>query len=135
TDYFSPEMDYAVSDPAELDRHLPTINALLARAGQPPLARADIASGQAQLKCLIDLCHLNGIAVIFDVVYNHAGGNFDDRSIAWYDRQPQSTNWSSDRRTLYFGNGEHAGGLIFNYADSHCRHFLIDNAGFRLASY
>ena len=34
----------------------------------------DISSGPGQLKALVDLCHVYGIAVVFDVVYNHAGG-------------------------------------------------------------
>jgi 1,4-alpha-glucan branching enzyme len=37
---------------------------------------------------LVDLCHLYGIAVAFDVVYNHAGGfEGDDESIYFWDRE------------------------------------------------
>ena len=50
-----------------------TINVFAAK-GLAPLALADIASAPAQLKVLVDLCHVHGIAVVFDVVYNHAGG-------------------------------------------------------------
>ena len=41
-----------------------------------------------QLKALIDLCHVHGLAVILDVVYNHAGGDFGDESLYFFDRQP-----------------------------------------------
>ena len=40
-----------------------------------------------QLKALIDLCHIYGLAVILDVVYNHAGGDFGDQSLYFFDRQ------------------------------------------------
>ena len=41
-----------------------------------------------QLKALMDLCHIHGLAVILDVVYNHAGGDFGDQSLYFFDRQP-----------------------------------------------
>jgi len=133
-DYFSPEMIYQVEDAAELDRRLPILNALLAARRAAPLTRDELAPGPNQLKCLVDLCHLHGIAVIFDLVYNHAGGGFDGaegRSIAFYDRQrPSGAPWQDDKATLYFGNGEHAGGLVFDYGRDAVRQFLIDNARF-----
>ncbi|WP_144185794.1 alpha-amylase family glycosyl hydrolase [Elioraea rosea] len=133
-DYYSPEMAYQVEQPADLDRHVGIVNALLAAQGAAPLATADIVTGPNQLKCLIDLCHLHGIAVIFDLVYNHAGGGFDGatgRSIAFYDRQtPSGAAWQDDKATLYFGNGEHAGGLVFDYQRDEVRAFLIENARF-----
>ncbi len=135
-DYFSPEMTYQVEDAGELARHLATVNGLLDAAGRPRLALADLEPGPNQLKCLVDLCHLNGIAVIFDVVYNHAGGGFDPRSLAFYDgQQPSGAPWQDDEATLYFGNGEHAGGLVFNYRRDPVRSFLIDNARFLLNEY
>lgn len=135
-DYFSPEMTYQVEDAAELARHLVTVNALLDAAGRPRLTPVELAPGPNQLKCLVDLCHLNGLAVIFDLVYNHAGGGFDPRSIAFYDQQPKSgAAWQDDKGSLYFGNGEHAGGLIFNYECDGVRGLLIDNARFFLDEY
>ena len=81
-DYFSPDLPYVERDAPALNAHLSTINRLLAAKGFPPLASADIASAPAQLKALVDLCHLYGIAVVFDVVYNHAGGfEGDDHSL------------------------------------------------------
>ena len=79
TDLFSPEMDYAV--PAgELAPYLARVNRLLTAKGFPPLAAAQLTGQINQFKAFIDLCHLYGIAVIADVVYNHAGGGFDDQS-------------------------------------------------------
>ena len=37
------------------------------------LTRANLESQVNQLKALIDVCHVYDIAVLFDVVYNHAG--------------------------------------------------------------
>jgi 1,4-alpha-glucan branching enzyme len=130
-DYFSPEMTFQVEDPAEISRHLSVINAMLAERGHPPLASADLAPGPNQLKCLIDLCHLNGIAVIFDLVYNHAGGGFGDRSLFFYDRQA----WGDDNRSLYFTRAGWAGGKVFAYWKAPVRQFLIDNAVACLAEY
>src|SRR5690606_6794827 len=81
TDLFSPEMDYGVEAP-DLPRYLETVNRLLADRGQPPLQLGDLEPQINQLKVFVDLCHLYGMAVIFDAVYNHAGGVFgDDQSL------------------------------------------------------
>jgi 1,4-alpha-glucan branching enzyme len=130
-DYFSPEMTYQLEDPGEIARHLELINAMLAEAGRPAMAVADLLPGPNQLKCLIDLCHLNRLAVIFDVVYNHAGGGFGDRSLWFYDRQPHG----DDNRSLYFTEHGHAGGKIFAYWQAPVRQFLIDNARFCVDEY
>ena len=76
-----------------------------------------------QLKAFIDLCHLYGIAVIADVVYNHAGGGFGDQSIYFFDRKPAGDNNDS----LYFLRDGHAGGLVFAFWKREVRQFLIDN--------
>ena len=47
---------------------------MLSAKGFAPLTLQDITPGPAQLKAMVDLCHVYGIAVAFDVVYNHAGG-------------------------------------------------------------
>ena len=130
-DYFSPEMAFQVEDAVELARHRATANALLRECGAAELALADLVPGPSQLKCMIDLCHLNGIAVIFDLVYNHAGGGFQDRDLYFYDRQP-----GGDRnRSLYFTDRGWAGGLVFAYWNAGVRQFLIDNARFFLDEY
>jgi 1,4-alpha-glucan branching enzyme len=130
-DYFSPEMVYQVEDQAELAQHLAVVNGLLTEHGHAPLALADLVSGPNQLKCLIDLCHLNGMAVILDLVFNHAGGGFGDRSLYYYDRQP----WGDDNRSLYFTDKGWAGGKVFAYWQDPVRQFLIDNALFFLGEY
>src|SRR3954471_15341598 len=73
TDMFSPEVDYSVPDSA-LAPYADALNALLTSKGQPHVSVGDLVGGYAQLKALVDLCHLHGIAVIADVVYNHAKG-------------------------------------------------------------
>jgi 1,4-alpha-glucan branching enzyme len=131
TDYFSPEMDYQVEADAALVRYLATANHLLADHGQSPLALADLRPGPNQLKAVVDLCHLNGIAVIFDVVYNHAGGGFDDQSMYFMDRRVPHSNADS----LYFTEQGWAGGLVFDFRQDFVRQLLIDNARFLLEEY
>jgi 1,4-alpha-glucan branching enzyme len=129
-DYFSPDFLYTTTDPAVLARHLLTINGLLADKGHPPLTAAQIASGADQLKALVDLCHLHGIAVVFDVVYNHAGGFAgDDECLYFWDRQPGTVD---NNNSLYFTDRGVAGGLSFALQKREVRQFLIDNASFWL---
>jgi 1,4-alpha-glucan branching enzyme len=131
TDYFSPEMDYAVHDDAELQAVLDRVNPLFAARGGAPLAIAEARGSMAQLKILVDLFHLHGLAVVFDVVYNHAGGDFGDRSIYYFDRQ-HDNGWTN---SLYFMNADWAGGLVFDFTKPEVRQFLIDNARFYLDEY
>jgi 1,4-alpha-glucan branching enzyme len=123
TDLFSPEMDYAVPS-AELAPYCQRINRLLAKHGRPALRVADLTGQVNQLKTFVDLCHLHGIAVLADVVYNHAGGGFDDQSLYFFDRQPPGDN----ARSLYFTRQGHAGGLVFDYQQPLVRRLLVDNA-------
>jgi 1,4-alpha-glucan branching enzyme len=79
----------------------------------------------------VDLCHLYGIAVVFDVVYNHAGGfDGDDESLYFWDRE-QGNNDSS----LYFTSQGWAGGLSFALWKREVGQFLIDNAVFHLREF
>ena len=71
---FSPALDYAVYDLGALPGYLATINRLLAAKGFAPMTLEDITPGYAQMKAMVDLLHVYGIAVMFDVVHNHAGG-------------------------------------------------------------
>jgi 1,4-alpha-glucan branching enzyme len=129
-DYFSPENAYFI--PADqLGWRLASVNRMLERFGKQPLPAQQLAQGVNQLKCLIDLCHLHGIAVIFDLVYNHAGGGFDDRSIWFYDRQ-RTDNLNN---SLYFTDQGWAGGQIFAYWNEFVSRFLIDNACFFLREF
>jgi 1,4-alpha-glucan branching enzyme len=129
-DYFAPEGQY-VATAAELPGKLAAINAMLASFGKPNLAAAQLAPGINQLKCFVDLCHLHGIAVIFDLVYNHAGGGFDDHSLWFYDRQLNGDL----NHSLYFTDQGWAGGEIFAYWNDWVAQFLIDNARFFLNEY
>ncbi len=130
-DYYSPEMGYQVSDEAQLQQYLTTINRLLARKGHGPLHLDTIRGGDAQLKIMIDLLHLYGIAVVCDVVYNHGGGfgGFggipeDRESIFFWDRQQPGDN----NRSLYFTSQTHAGGLGFALFKQEVSDFLVNNA-------
>ncbi len=127
TDLFSPEMDYAV-DPADLDRYVAMVSRVRAARGRPSLAREHLAGQVNQLKALVDTAHAHGLAVLTDVVYNHAGPGFDDQSLASFDR---SASWDD----LYLGSEGHAGGRVFAYRKPEVRQFLIDNANLFLREY
>ena len=131
SDIFSPEMDYAV--PAEeLGPYLTMANELLAECGCETLTQSQLVGQVNQLKVMIDICHVYGLAVILDVVYNHAGGfNGDDQSIYFFDRSVNGNNNDS----LFFTDQGHAGGLVFAYWKQEVRQFLIDNANFFLEEY
>jgi 1,4-alpha-glucan branching enzyme len=129
-DLFSPDFPY-VASAADLPGYLATINALLTARQLAPLKLDDIASGPAQLKVLVDLCHVHGIAVAFDVVYNHAGGfsvngQLDDNCLYYFDRLPDQNN---NNDSLYFTNQDRGtGGLAFAMWNDDVCQFLFDNA-------
>jgi 1,4-alpha-glucan branching enzyme len=131
-DYFSPDFPYVVSDPTALNAHLFIINDLLAAKGFSPLLLQDITPGPAQLKALVDLCHIYGIAVAFDVVYNHAGGftvdgtQPDDNCLYYWDR---AKNVGDNNESLYFTDQDRGtGGLSFALWKNDVSQFLINNA-------
>jgi 1,4-alpha-glucan branching enzyme len=80
---------------------------------------------------VIDLLHVYGLAVVFDVVYNHAGGDFGDESIYFFDRQRNGDK----NHSLYFTDHEWAGGQVFAFWKGEVRQFLIDNARFFFDEY
>lgn len=131
TDYFSPEMDFAVAD-ADLPAYAQQVNAMLAARGLAPYAVDDLRGEMNQLKALVDLCHVHGLAVLLDVVYNHAGGDFGDQSMYFFDRQPAA---GGNGNSLYFTTVGHAGGLVFDFGKPEVRAFLIANARFFLDEY
>jgi len=133
TDFYSPEALYGVSD-VLLDGYLPQVNQLLDAKGLAHFSRPDLQGEMNQLKVLVDVCHVYGIAVIFDLVYNHAGGNFGLESLWFYDRQTGSAipqYWNS----LFFSDRTWAGGDVFNFQSDGVRQFLINNAKFFLEEY
>jgi len=132
TDYFSPEMDFAAED-GDLAPYLDEANELLDAKGLARYKAEDLRGEMNQLKGLIDLCHVHGLAVILDVVYNHAGGDFGDESLYFFDRQPTSGGVKDN--SLYFNGKGHAGGDVFDFAKPEVRDFLIQNARFFLDEY
>ena len=112
---------------ADLDTYLAKVNALLARKGIAAMAPASSRSRCHQLKALIDICHLYGLAVILDVVYSHAGNSIpgQDESLWFFDRaKPANKN-----NSLYFTDQDNAG-PVFAFWKQEVRQFLIDNARF-----
>ena len=131
SDLYSPEMDYEVPA-ADIDAYLATANRLLAQKGKSPLDRRVLAIGINQLKALIDICHHYGIAVIFDVVYNHASGDVvgQQESLYFFDRM----GGHDKNDSLYFTSEDHTG-PVFAFWNADVRQFLIDNARFFLEEY
>ena len=126
SDYFAPEFRYAADDPTNPVDYLTIVNGMLARHSRLPLTANQIAGPYAQLKLLVDLCHLYGLAVHFDVVYNHAGDfNGDDESLYFWDRQSGNNDAS-----LYFSAATDMGpgGLPFALWKQEVQSFLIDHA-------
>ncbi|HEX3875341.1 MAG TPA: alpha amylase C-terminal domain-containing protein [Bryobacteraceae bacterium] len=133
TDYFSPENEYAETADGKLNDYFDSINSILRQAEQSAYASVDVLRDpDSQLRALIDVCHVYGIAVLFDVVYNHAGGGFDENSPLWYtDRMP----YDNKNDSLYFTEMSWAGGQVFAYWNDGVKQFLIDNARFLYQEY
>jgi 1,4-alpha-glucan branching enzyme len=131
-DLYSPEMDYTVQPSApDFQQYIDKANQLLANRGLPPFRQTELDCQTKQLMALVDLFHVYGISVIFDVVYNHAGGDFGDEGLYFYDREPDGDK----NRSLYFTDQGWAGGLVFAYWKQEVRQFLIDNARFFFDEY
>lgn len=126
-DMFSPETDFSIrEDDPLLDEYLQRINNRMSELDVNLIQykKSDIIGSANQFRMMIDMCHIYGIAVLLDVVYNHAGGDFGDKSIYFLDRKPYGNNNDS----LYFTDRGHAGGLVFAYWKDKVKQFLIDNA-------
>lgn len=124
SDMFSPEMDYCV-DAAEVANYLALVNGLRARFGLPPHTLATLSPQSHQLKAMIELFHLHGIAVLFDVVYNHAGGQIkDQKESLWNFAQARMY---SDDDSSYFTREDWTGPVWALWKEP-VRQFLIDNA-------
>ncbi|MCC7547385.1 MAG: hypothetical protein IT532_06445 [Burkholderiales bacterium] len=131
SDLFSPEMDYTLEGPAA-HAHLQMVNGELARVGAALTTRAEIEVPINQLKLLVDPCHLNGIAVMLDVVYNHAGYQVRDisDSLYFFDRAAGT----DPNNSLYFMDRDHTG-PVFAFWNAQVRQFLVDNADFFVREY
>jgi len=131
-DYYSPENEYAEADEAKLTDYLNQINAILQQAGQPAYSGIDVLRGSDdQLRALVDVCHVYGIGVILDVVYNHAGGGFDENSMWFLDRMP----CGNANDSLYFTDQGWAGGEVFAYWNNDVKQLLVDNGRFFYEEY
>jgi 1,4-alpha-glucan branching enzyme len=132
TDYYSPENEYGEADETRLQAYFDAVNAVLRQAGQASYSGIDVLRGSDnQLRALVDVCHVYGIAVIFDVVYNHAGGGFDENSMWFLDRMP----YGNPNDSLYFTDQGWAGGQVFAFWNNDVKQFLIDNAKFFYEEY
>jgi 1,4-alpha-glucan branching enzyme len=131
-DIYSPEMDYGAAAGAELQAYLGFVNGLRGRSGLPTLSEAELELPGDQLKAFVEICHLNGLAVLLDVVYNHAGGQMkgQSESIWMFDRPV----WTNDNDSLYFTPQDHAG-PVWAIWKKEVRQYLIDNAVFFLQEY
>jgi 1,4-alpha-glucan branching enzyme len=135
-DLFSPDFPYVAT--SDLPAYLAKLNALYAAKQRGGLALEDIQSGPGQLKALVDLCHVHGIAVTFDVVYNHAGGfsvdgQFDDNCLYYIDRR---TNRGDNNDSAYFTDQDRGtGGLAFALWNADVATFLIDNARYYIEEF
>jgi 1,4-alpha-glucan branching enzyme len=130
TDLFSPEMDYCVA-PADLGPYLRKVNTHLTRWGHRALTGGELAGQVNQLKAFIDICHLYGLAVLPDVVYNHAGGNLDGQSMLNFDYGADADG----RNDAYFSTAGWAGGRVFAFDKPAVREFLTANAKMFLEEY
>jgi len=131
TDLFSPEMDYCI-DGSEIGPYLGKVNSLLGRYGAPPLSEAQLAVPVNQLKVLIDLLHLSGIAVILNLVHNHVGFQVGGQSESIYFLDRAAGTNPNDSQ--FFTDQQHIG-PIFAFWKQEVRQFLIDNANFFLEEY
>ncbi|WP_436530190.1 alpha amylase C-terminal domain-containing protein [Actinoplanes sp. HUAS TT8] len=130
TDLFSPEMDYCV-DPRALPPYLDIVNDLLAGKGAGPLKFEQLAGQANQLRAFVDICHRYGIAVVFDVVYNHAGGGLDPQSLDYVDLPEQPGPYNNP----YFSAEGWAGGRVFAFDRAPVREYLTANALMFLREY
>ncbi|BCY12424.1 alpha amylase C-terminal domain-containing protein [Actinoplanes sp. L3-i22] len=126
TDLFSPEMDYCVA-PEALPPYLDAVNELL----PSPLKFEQLAGQANQVKAFVDICHRYGVAVLFDVVYNHAGGGLDPQSLDYVDLPANPGPYNNP----YFSAEGWAGGRVFAFDRQPVREYLTANARMFLRDY
>src|SRR5258706_2009265 len=80
---------------------------------------------------MVDICHVYGMWVIVDIVYNHAGGNCDGNSMWFLYRMLEGNQNDS----IYFTDQGWAGGQVFAFWNNDVKQFLIDNAKFLYEEY
>jgi len=111
---FSPDFRYVASG-AEVDRLTPQIDALLANKGFAKLPPGALNSAHNQLKALVDLCHIHGIAVVFDACAQAGGFAVDacgdDRAFAQWKEQVRRFLHENAR---FYAEELHADGLRYD---------------------
>ncbi len=154
SDYFSPDCEYGVSDPAALAGYLATINRLLAAKGFAPMTVANITPEAAQMKAMVDLLHVYGIAIVFDVVFSTTRADGAGRpipcrrrwiragcctatitaSISGIARRRPGPNGQicDNNQSLYFTDQGFVGGLSFALWNADVVGFLQGNARYFL---
>lgn len=133
-DIFSAEQDYWL-EAAEAAAYLDLVNGLRSRVGLPALDAAFLGVASHQLKILIELCHLRGMAVLFDVVYNHVNKDIpgpDGVESIWNFEQ---FNMQHDHDSYMWSDHDHNGPCWDIDWKEHCRQYLIDNARFFIEEY
>ncbi|HEX3044395.1 MAG TPA: alpha-amylase family glycosyl hydrolase [Bacillota bacterium] len=147
-DIFSPEMEFHVdvvdTELHEFQRYLDMANSLLQGAGKKPVSLDILKIPINQLKLLIDIFHAYGIAVIFDVVYNHIGINVPDQSHEegmWMLDCKAPHDYDHRHDTPYFNTDKNHVGPCFGIKNPRgeknnevCQ-FLINNAKFFINEY
>ena len=88
---------------------------------------------KTRYKEFIDECHKRGIAVIFDVVYNHATGNMPFAKLYWN----QNTNKTADENPWFNVDAPHPYSVFhdFNHESQLVRDFVKRNLQFLLNEY
>jgi 1,4-alpha-glucan branching enzyme len=124
SDRFAPEVSYQVHSVEALQGYLAEVNRLLAKFSLPPIDIQALGSGVNQLKILIDLLHLHGVAVILNLNFTFGGTTDDGQSIYTFDEQGG-----------YLTDQGWAGGRLFAVWNDTVRRFLIDSALFFLVEY
>jgi len=82
-----------------------------------------------ELKSLIDAAHLEGIAVIMDLVHSHSVKN-DEEGLAFFDGTPYQYFHDGYRRHHVAWDS-----LCFNYSKNEVLHFLLSNCQYWLEEY
>jgi 1,4-alpha-glucan branching enzyme len=128
---FTPDPELLLGDSPELERYAWKAYDLLARRGHLPLTVRDLQPGINQLKAVIDLFHVHGIAVVFNVVLSRAGGAPDDQGLYFLDRRPRLSGGDG----LYFAGEEGEGELLFDFESEPTRRLLTGKAKLLLEEY
>ncbi|HYF90089.1 alpha-amylase family glycosyl hydrolase [Azospirillum sp.] len=134
SDIFSPEQDYCV-DEGEVENYRPLVNGFRQRVGLPPVDAKFLASQSNQLKLLIELCHLHGLAVLCDVVYNHVGASVGGAQGVEGIWNFEQWDMKHDHDSYLFSDQDHSGPCWDIDWKVMCRQFLIDNANFFVREY